>query len=161
MNAGRLADIRYGGIDHGGNRVNYLTPSGLRRKIESRYGGGEWFDPCPWPAPPWDGLKVIWRGKAFVNPPYSKDVGEWLEKGIGEIAAGNCSVAVYLLHSRTGTSWFHKYILGRAQEIRFYRGRVAFPLPGKLRVEPAPFDSVIVAFYPEPRRWEPIVGAWA
>jgi len=36
VNAGRLADIRYGGIDHGGNRVNYLTPSGLRRKIESR-----------------------------------------------------------------------------------------------------------------------------
>jgi hypothetical protein len=64
---GRLADIRFGGLDHAG-RTDYLTPPDLKRRIY-----GKWdlnFDPCPYPRPEWDGLEVPWEGRAFVNPPY-------------------------------------------------------------------------------------------
>jgi hypothetical protein len=88
-------------------------------------------------------------------------VGAWLRKGIAEIADGRCKAAVYLLHSRTGTSWFHEYALGGAQEIWFLRGRVPFQEAGRQGAMPAPFDSLILAFYPNPPRSDTIFRAWA
>ena len=48
----------------------------------------DWFDPCPL-NPNWtvDGLKLDWKDKTFVNPPYSKPK-PWVEKAIEESKRG-------------------------------------------------------------------------
>lgn len=83
-----------------------------------------------------DGLSKSWEGeRVFVNPPYGRVIGAWVEK----MAHGRANVCVGLLPARTDTKWFHEYILGKA-EIRFIRGRLKFG-DGK---NSAPFPSMIV-----------------
>ena len=87
-----------------------------------------------------DGLEQDWGGQTvFCNPPYSK-IKEWVRKAYTESLKPDTTV-VLLIPSRTDTSYFHDYILGRA-EIRFIRGRLKFE-GGKYS---APFPSMIVIY---------------
>jgi len=82
-----------------------------------------------------DGLSKSWLGeRVFMNPPYGREIGKWVKK-ISEEGG------VALLPARTDTSWFHNYILGKA-EVRFLRGRLKF---GGHR-NSAPFPSMVVIF---------------
>jgi site-specific DNA-methyltransferase (adenine-specific) len=49
---------------------------------------------------------------------------------------------VFLLPARTDTRWFHDFVLPRAAEIRFIRGRLKFG--GSKNA--APFPSMVVVF---------------
>ena len=69
-----------------------------------------------------DGLSQKWTGTVFCNPPYCRQTGKWVKKAYEESQLGNCTV-VMLLPCRPDVSWFHDYILGKA-EIRFVRGRL-------------------------------------
>lgn len=146
---GASADIRFGGRSSEVTRDDWLTPPALKRYLYARWDLD--FDPCPWPREPgYDGLKVPWTGRAFVNPPYGAETVRWLKKAITEISAGNCEIAVFLINSRTDTRWFHEYVMGGAQELYFIRGRVAFQLPGTQRATPSAFGSMVVVFHQDP-----------
>jgi len=97
------------------------------------------FDPCPID-PKFNGLEVDWKENTYVNPPYGKLL-IWLEKAKQEMDKGNCKVIVFLLPVDTSTRWFHNYIYGKAEEIRFIKGRLRFT-----DNKPAPFASMIVIF---------------
>lgn len=143
---GEQASIRFGGIRPTTTRSDWLTPPDLKAKIYARWKLD--FDPCPYPRPPgFDGLRIPWNGRAFVNPPYGKDTSQWLAKGLGEVMAARCPIAVYLIHSRTDTHAFHRHVLPFPQELYFIQGRVAFHLPGTPKPVPAPFPSLIAVFY--------------
>lgn len=88
------------------------------------------------------GLLMPWvaSGAVWCNPPYGRNIGEWVKKGMLESYEKDQTV-VMLLPVRTDTSWFHKYILGKA-EIRFIRGRLKF---GNSK-NAAPFPSMVVIF---------------
>jgi hypothetical protein len=116
---------------------NWSTPDAARDDLYKEFHLN--FDPCPLLAS--DGLLRAWPGRAFVNPPYS-DIAEWLNKSLLEIRSGRCELAVFLLPSRTGTSWFHEIVLPHATEIRWLRGRLRF---GGSSVN-APFDSFVAVF---------------
>jgi len=89
-----------------------------------------------------NGLDQSWRGESvFMNPPYGDALTVWVRKA--SFAARFCKVIVALLPVRTGTKWFHNYILHKA-EIRFLKGRIRFS--GK---EAAPFDSMLVIWRKE------------
>lgn len=89
-----------------------------------------------------DGLKQDWSGeRVFCNPPYGRDVSKWVKKCFDEVYAGECQLAVMLIHARTDTRWFHDYIYKRA-EVRFVKGRLKF---GE-QPQPAPFPSMVVIF---------------
>ena len=93
------------------------------------------FDPCP-PEPKDDGLFVSWnRKRVYCNPPYGKNIGDWIMK------AKEADIAVFNLPARTDTEWFH-YCLSEADEIRFLRGRLKF----QGATNSAPFPSVIIIF---------------
>jgi hypothetical protein len=62
-------------------------------------------------------------------------------------------VIVMLIPSRTDTSYFHDYILGKA-EIRFIRGRLKFTDEDGKSSDPAPFPSMVVIY----RQQQPIDG---
>jgi site-specific DNA-methyltransferase (adenine-specific) len=51
-----------------------------------------------------------------------------------------------LIPARTDTKAFHDYILGKAHEIRFIKGRLRFEIERKENKDAAPFPSMIVVF---------------
>ena len=120
--------------------LTWRTPNETLRELHKEFNFD--FDPCP-PNPTKDGLVIEWGKSNFVNPPYGREVGKWVKKGYLEYLKGK--TVVFLLASRTGTSWFQDYCLPFASEIRFIRGRLKF---GGSK-NSAPFDSVIVVFNSE------------
>lgn len=65
-------------------------------------------------------------GHYWLNPPYS-ETGKWLEKCWHEAQKGSRVVA--LIPCPNGESYWQKYVFGKASEIIFINGRVAFELP--------------------------------
>lgn len=92
-----------------------------------------------------NGLEKDWTGHTvFVNPPYGREIGKWVKKCYEESLKPNTKV-VMLIPSRTDTTYFHDYILGKA-EIRFLKGRIKFWDDDNNPQDPAPFPSMIVVF---------------
>jgi len=96
----------------------------------------DWFDPCPLnDNPEIDGLKIEWKDKTYVNPPYSKPL-VWVEKAIEENKKGK--TIVMLLRMDTSTKWFKK--LQEANAVFLWvNGRLRFN-----NLKPANFPSMIV-----------------
>ena len=84
-----------------------------------------------------DGLAQNWEGVCWMNPPYGRVIGKWVQKAYESAKHG--AIVVGLLPARTDTKWFHDYIYGKA-EIRFIRGRLKF---GGC-ANPAPFPNMLV-----------------
>lgn len=100
---------------------------------------------CPNNYYPWDdGLSKEWTGSVFMNPPYGRQLPEWVKKA-SESAWSTAECVVGLLPARTDTKWFHEYVLGN--QIRFIRGRISFGSPGTgQKPQPAPFPSMFVVW---------------
>ncbi|MBF5002364.1 adenine methyltransferase [Nocardia sp. BSTN01] len=107
----------------------WLTPPGIVEAL-----GAFDLDPCaapeprPWPTakrhvcPPLDGLTADWRGRVWLNPPYS-DIARWL----GKLAEHGHGTA--LVFARTETRWFIDHVWHRADAVLFLHGRLHFCLP--------------------------------
>jgi phage N-6-adenine-methyltransferase len=86
-----------------------------------------------------DGLNQDWSGETvFMNPPYGREIGKWVEKAYQESLNG--TTVVCLIPSRTDTKYWHDFAM--KGEIRFIKGRLKF---GGLD-SPAPFPSAVVIF---------------
>ena len=91
--------------------------------------------------PQQDGLKQSWQGRVWMNPPYGREIGKWVEKAYTESLHG-CLV-VSLLPARTDTLWYHCYINNQQNvTVRFLKGRLKF---GNSQY-PAPIPSMLVIF---------------
>lgn len=89
-----------------------------------------------------DALKRNWsvnKETYWMNPPYGREIGVWLEKAYKENLKG--ATVVCLIPSRTDTKYWHDYCM-KASEIRFIKGRLKF---GDSK-NSAPFPSAIVIF---------------
>ena len=82
-----------------------------------------------------DGLAQDWKGVCWMNPPYGRQIGKWLQKAYESDATVVC-----LVPARTDTAWWHDYCM--KGEITFIRGRLKF---GNQK-NSAPFPSAIVVF---------------
>lgn len=120
------------------------TPQEFFDKINAEYNFD--IDVCANPnnakckqyfTPEIDGLIQEWKGHCWMNPPYGRVIGKWVEKAYRSSKAG--ALVVGLLPARTDTKWFHKYIYYKA-EIIFIKGRLKF---GGFK-NSAPFPSMIV-----------------
>lgn len=89
-----------------------------------------------------DGLAQRWTGVCWMNPPYGREIGAWMEKAYESSLEG--ATVVCLVPARTDTRWWHQFVT-RAGEVRFLQGRLKF---GKARCG-APFPSAIVIFSPQ------------
>lgn len=87
-----------------------------------------------------DGLRQKWSGTVWMNPPYGRGIGKWIQKAYESSRAG--AIVVCLVPARTDTAWWHDYCM--KGEIRFVRGRLKF---GE-SCNSAPFPSAIVVFRP-------------
>ena len=88
-----------------------------------------------------DGLLPIWAGKVYVNPPYGRGIGTWVEKCCLEVQRGNAELVVALLPVSPDTRWWQTWV-SQATEVRFLKGRVTFVGADG----PAPFASAIVVW---------------
>lgn len=96
-----------------------------------------------------DGLSKEWGGRrVFINPPYGRQIGKWVQKAYIEAKNAN-TLCCLLLPARTDTKWFHDYIYRKA-EVRFLCGRVKF---GEAK-NCAPFPSMIVIYRNEDNYWK-------
>ena len=92
-----------------------------------------------------NGLDQNWIGhRAFMNPPYGREVYAWTRKARIEQAAG--VLVVGLLPASTDLAWWHEDVMGHA-EIRYLRGRVRFLTGGPYRASGF-FASVIAIWRP-------------
>ena len=88
-----------------------------------------------------DGLKQDWsKDTVFMNPPYGREIKHWIKKAYEESLNG--ATVVCLIPSRTDTAYWHNYIFGKADDIRFIKGRLKF---GGSK-NPAPFPSAIIIY---------------
>lgn len=126
---------------------DWATPWPLFRICEQAYGPFS-LDVCATAAnakcqrffsPDVNGLLQPWRGNCWMNPPYGRGIGKWIEKAVAE--AKNGSRVVCLLPARTDTAWWHGFVLPHGH-VHFLRGRVRF----EGAKHPAPFPSAIVVF---------------
>ena len=97
-----------------------------------------------------DWAKLARGGAVWLNPPYGREVGRWIEQALAASCQG--ATVVVLLPARTDTRWFHE--LCRYGEVRLLRGRLKFVgAPTS-----APFPSLVVVFGPTVK---PTVKLWA
>ncbi len=88
--------------------------------------------------PEQDGLKQEWSGICWMNPPYGRGIGKWMQKAYE--SSGNGTIVVCLVPARTDTRWWHDYAM--KGQIEFIKGRLKF---GDAKTN-APFPSAVVTF---------------
>ena len=89
-----------------------------------------------------DGLKQDWKGVCWMNPPYGRQIGDWLEKAYISCKENNATV-VCLIPARTDTKYWHEFCI--KGEIFYIKGRLKFGCA----TNSAPFPSAIVVFRPK------------
>ena len=131
------------------HKDDWATPKEFYNKLNKEFDFN--FDPCPIKhnVSKWDGLKVEWEKRNFINPPYSRKLKEgFVLKAIKESKKGK--LCVMLLPVSTSTKLFHNHILPNKNEIRFVFKRIKFcgvNTFGEYVTTKAPMhDSMIVIF---------------
>lgn len=134
-------------------RDDWGTPHDFFIRLDSEFHFT--LDPCAddknhkcdkWFSKEQNGLSQDWSGEiVFCNPPYGRQIYDWVHKAFSEVSVGTCKCVVMLLPARTDTAWFHDLIYQKA-EVRFLRGRLKFE-GAKFN---APFPCMIVVFHPIP-----------
>ena len=75
-----------------------------------------------------DALRCDWfergeGGSVWLNPPYGRGIGKWIEKAYKESQKG--MAVVCLTFVRSDTKWWHDWAM-KAAEVRLVHGRVTF-----------------------------------
>ena len=88
-----------------------------------------------------DGLSQEWKGICWMNPPYGRNIKQWMKKAYESSLSG--ATVVCLVPARTDTNWWHDYAM--KGDIEFIKGRLKF---GGSK-NSAPFPSAVVVFNPK------------
>lgn len=95
----------------------WYTPEGIIRCVLDAFGEID-LDPCSnsqdCPNVPAkrhftvldNGLSQPWFGRIYMNPPYGREIVEWVSYLCNQKAIGNVTEAIALVPSRTDTQWF-------------------------------------------------------
>ena len=94
--------------------------------------------------PETDALSVPWDASTiWLNPPYGRGVGKWLEKAYDESKRG--STIGVLIFARTDTRWWHDFVM-KANVIFLIKGRLKFVDGEGNAKSPATAPSCFVVF---------------
>jgi hypothetical protein len=123
------------------DRDRYCTPRPIARLMYRQFRGLADLDPCHDPTGltlartnydvrrGHDGLALPWRGKVFLNPPYSLPA-PWLERA-ARLWSRGLAETLAIVNVQSGARYWHKWVWKRASAICFLEGRVAFLHGGK------------------------------
>lgn len=131
------------------HKDDWGTPKKIYDELNKEFNFN--FDPCPLQhdIEEWNGLKIEWKERNFINPPYSRTLKEaFILKAIEESKKGK--LCVMLLPVSTSTKVFHEHILPNKKEIRFFKGRIKFlgvnTFGEFVENKPGMHDSMLVIF---------------
>lgn len=125
----------------------WLTPPEILRAL-----GKFDLDPCAPIRRPWDtathhytvednGLEQPWHGRVWLNPPYGRETGVWLNR-LADHGEGTA-----LIFARTETDMFFREVWEKASALLFLRGRLHFHhVDGAKAKSNAGAPSVLVAY---------------
>lgn len=125
----------------------WATPQDLFNKLNNVFNFD--LDVCALPenakceryfTPEADGLKQEWRGTCWMNPPYGREISDWIQKAV--LATKKGTTVVALLPARTDVGWWQEHCIHR--EIHYIKGRLKF---GGCKHN-APFGCAVVVFRP-------------
>lgn len=128
--------------NHKGKTDTWLTPLSIIFNI-----GPFDLDPCAFPKHPTatnliclpqDGLKAVWKGRVWLNPPYS-EAEIWLDK----LHEHGCGTA--LLFNRLDTKYQQRH-MSLATSVFFLQGRIKFLKPDKTYGGSAGSGSVLISY---------------
>jgi len=85
-------------------------------------------------------------GVGFCNPPYSS-IKPWLAKGYEEAKKGFTSV--FVVPTPNGEKAYQEHVFGKASEIIFINGRVAFCRPDGTEVKGNTRGSCVIVYDPQ------------
>lgn len=148
------------GVLQSSNNHNWETPQWLFDKLNSVFrftldaaATPETAKTPGYYTPQADALTMPWIGRVWLNPPYGRAIGLWMEKARHEAIEGAAELVVCLIPARTDTAWWHDHV--RHGSVWFLRGRLKFGSAANS----APFPSAIVLFrryaIPATRYWTP------
>lgn len=76
-----------------------------------------------------DGLAQQWRGRVWLNPPYSMPaIEQFVNQLVDEVEAGNVTAAILLTNNSTSAAWC-QLATSRASAVCFPSTRIAFERP--------------------------------
>ena len=82
----------------------------------------------------------------YMNPPYSQSES-FAARAYAAVRDAEVSRVVALMPSTTDTRWFHRYVVGKATELWFVRGRLSFVCPIALTpVSGNPVGSMVIVW---------------
>ena len=88
-----------------------------------------------------DGLAQKWKGRVWLNPPYSRPL---ISKFMRRMAEHNQGIA--LIFSRTDTELFHTEVFNKATAVKFLKGRIKFLRPDGTEAGTPGCGSVLIAY---------------
>lgn len=88
-----------------------------------------------------DGLKQEWKGRVWLNPPYSRPLIECFVKRMAEHGNG-----IALLFNRCDSKMFQDVIFEKATAMKFLRNRIRFFRPDGTRGDSPGCGSILIAF---------------
>jgi hypothetical protein len=127
--------------------MTWLTPPPIIKSL-----GPFDLDPCTPTDMPWetakrrytildDGLSKPWGGRVWLNPPYGRQIDQWMKK-MAEHFNG-----IALTFARTETAMWHEHIWPVASSILFLEGRIHFHYPDGTRAKAnAGAPSALIAY---------------
>ncbi len=90
-----------------------------------------------------DGLQQEWKGRVYMNPPYTAGlVSKFIDKMVESVSSNQVTEAVVLVNNATETSWFYQ-LIQIASAVCFLRGRVKFWQPSGQTGPPLQGQAVI------------------
>lgn len=101
-----------------------------------------------------DGLSLPWRGRVWLNPPYSTGRVEAFVARLVELyAEDDVEAAIVLVNNATDTRWFQA-LLGSASAFCFHAGRIRFVAADGSIPEQGPLQGQVFAYLgPEPGKF--------
>ncbi|MEG3437675.1 DNA N-6-adenine-methyltransferase [Pannus brasiliensis CCIBt3594] len=94
-----------------------------------------------------DGLHKNWEAETlFMNPPYGREIGEWVEKLVWAYEVGRVKEAIALVPAKTDTKWFSRFY---GYYVCFWRGRITFVN----NEDPAQFPNAVFYLGDDPEKF--------
>jgi len=141
--------------------AQHVTVGGVSRCGAAKPGG----EPCDCEGlnirPEDNGLLHPWAPRTYVNPPYGREIGQWVAKCGQEAASGH--EVLLLVPARVDTAWWRRGVLGEldgealeadkpaqvsASAVCFWAGRLKFGLPEGAAEHGATFPAAVIWYSP-------------
>jgi len=148
-------------VDKQCKSVDWFTPPEILEPVRKLFGGDIFLDPCTTYDNPTgaialiteeqDGLSVdYWYHGTFVNPPYGKQLYDWIEKTVAEATRGHWIVLLVSASSRWDQDRWQKIFSPNLTAMCMPRGRVKFLNADGVQMKSPPYPSLLFFYNIDP-----------